>query len=456
MSNYDLIVIGGGPGGYMAAERAGHAGLKVLLIEKRTLGGVCLNEGCIPSKTLLHSAKIFDYTLHGNKYGVITNYLPGKISSYQPELNHRFVIERKNKVVETLVNGVKSLMKTNKVTVIYEEAQIIDGTHVKAGKEVYSGNRLLIASGSVPVLPPIDGLDSALKKGFVLTSREILDLDIVPKHLVVIGGGVVGLEMASYYKAAGSKVTVIEMLPKIAGTLDSEISSLLMKSYQDKGIEFLLDTKVKAFKKESVVHGGGQIKADKVLLSVGRKPLIDGFGLDNLGLVIENGAIKTDSFGQTSLPNVYAVGDVNGKYMLAHAAYREAEVAVAHMLGKSDEMRYDAVPSVIYTSPEVASVGETEDSAKSRGIDAMAVTVPMVYSGRYLAENTATDGICKVVINKKHRNIIGVHLYGSYASEIIISAGMMIEMQMRVEDVQKFIFPHPTVSEMLREAVFRL
>ena len=445
---YDLIVIGGGPGGYMAAERAGHAGLKVLLIEKRALGGVCLNEGCIPSKTLLHSAKVLDYAVHGKDYGVST--------TYRPEIDHKFVVERKNKVVDTLVGGVKALMKANKVTVVYGEASIVDASNVKVDDEVYNGNRLLIATGSVPVVPPIDGVAEGLDKGFVLTSREILDLEKVPKHLVVIGGGVVGLEMASYYNSAGSKVTVIEMLPKIAGAMDAEISDLLMKSYEKKGIEFLLDTKVTAVTKNSVVYDGGSAKADKVLLSIGRKPLIEGFGLENLGHVIEKGAIVTDSVGLTSKPNVYAIGDVNGKYMLAHAAYREAEVAVSHMLGKPDVMRYDAVPSVIYTSPEVASVGETEESAASRGIDFASVTVPMIYSGRYIAENAVTDGICKLLIDKKLRNVIGVHLYGSYASEIIISACMMIEMQMRVEDVQKFIFPHPTVSEMIREAVFRI
>jgi len=444
---YDLIIIGGGPGGYMAAERAGHAGRKVLLIEKQTLGGVCLNEGCIPSKTLLHSAKVYDYALHGKDYGV---------AATNPVLDHKFVIERKNKVVETLVGGVKALMKANKVTVVYGEAFIEDSTHVKVGNEVYCGSRLIIATGSVPVIPPIDGVAEGFEKGFVLTSREMLDLEKVPKNLVVVGGGVVGLEMASYYNSAGSKVTVIEMLPKIAGTMDTGISELLLKSYQIKGVAFLLNTKVTSVTKNSVVYDGGVIKADKVLLSIGRKPLIEGFGLENLGLVIEKGAIKTDSHGLTSLPNVYAVGDVNGKYMLAHAAYREAEVAVSHILGKNDVMRYNAVPSVIYTSPEVAGVGETEESAEASGIDYAAVTVPMVYSGRYIAENAATDGICKVVINKKHRTVIGVHLYGSYASEIILSACIMIEMQMRIEDVQKVIFPHPTVSEIIREAVFRL
>ena len=452
---FDLIVIGGGPGGYMAAERAGHAGLSVLLIEKRALGGVCLNEGCIPSKTLLHSAKVYDYAMHGEDYG---------ISVEKASLDHKFVISRKNKVVETLVNGVKALMKANKVTVVYGEAYIVDKNTVKVNDELYSGNRLIIATGSVPVIPPIDGLSDGLSSGFVLTSREMLDLQEIPEYLTIIGGGVIGLEMASYYNSAGSRVTVVEMLPTIAGAIDTEISTMLMKAYQKKGIEFILGTRVTAvdgdkgtvlLSSSKAEEPSSSIKAGKVLLSIGRKPAITGFGLENTQVVIERGAIKTDLHFVTSVPNIYAVGDVNGKYMLAHAAYREAEVAVNHILGKRDIMRYDAVPSVIYTAPEVACVGETEDTAKAKGIECGTVSVPMAYSGRFIAENRVTDGICKVVIDKQHRNIIGVHMIGSYVSEIVLSACTMIEMQMRIDDVKELVFPHPTVSEIIREAVFR-
>ena len=451
---FDLIIIGGGPGGYMAAERAGHAGLKVLLVEKRALGGVCLNEGCIPSKALLNSAKVLDYAQHGNDYGV---------SISGATLDHKAVIARKNKVVKTLVSGVKALMKTNKVTVVDGEAFIVDKNHVKVGDDVYEGARLMIAAGSVPVVPPIDGVKEGLDSGFVLTSREILDLEKVPESLVVIGGGVVGLEMAAYYNTAGANVTVIEMMPKIAGAMDSEISLLLMKSLESKGIKFLLSSKVTAVDEHrgtillsSESGDSERIAADKVLLSIGRKPLLEGYGLENTDVLIEKGAIKTDLNSLTNIQNIYAVGDVNGKYMLAHVAYREAEVAVNHMLGKRDIMRYDAIPSVIYTSPEVASVGETEETATSKGIDFSSIAVPMLYSGRYVAESTATDGICKVIIEKSSRRVIGVHLYGSYASEIIVSACIMIEMQMRIDDVKEVVFPHPTVSEIVREAVFRL
>jgi len=445
---YDLIVIGGGPGGYMAAERAGHAGRSVLLIEKRALGGVCLNEGCIPSKTLLNSAKLYDYALHGEAYGVTVE---------KAALDHSFVISRKNKVVDTLVGGVKALMKSNKVTVIYGEAKIVDNTHVSVNDEVYSGKRLIIATGSVPVIPSsLQGVTEGINNNFVLTSREMLDITEVPDNLVIIGGGVIGLEMASYYNSAGSKVTVIEMLPKIAGTLDDEIATILMKSYQKKGVDFKLGTRVTAVAPGSVIYDGGQVKADKVLLSIGRRPAVDGFGIENTGVAIDAGKIITDEHCLTSVPNIYAVGDVNGKYMLAHTAYREAVVAVNHILGKRDFMRYDAVPSVIYTSPEAAGVGETESSARQAGIECAVVSVPMAYSGRYLAESAVTDGICKVVVDKKNRNIIGVHMIGSYVSEIIAAACTMIEMQMRVDDAKEIIFPHPTVSEMIREAAFRL
>jgi len=444
---YDIIIIGGGPGGYLAAERAGAAGLSVLLIEKRALGGVCLNEGCVPSKTLLNSAKIFDYAKHGEAYGV---------TATGAKLDHAVVVKRKNKVVDTLVSGIKSLMKANKVTVVMGDAFIEDKNSVRVDGKVYEGKRLIIATGSEAIVPPIDGVADGAKSGMVLTNREILDLTEVPKNLVIVGGGVIGLEMAAYFNSAGSKVTVIEMLDKIAGATDNEISAILMKAYAKRGVEFKLGTRVNAVTKNSVKFDGGEVKADKVLLSIGRKPTIDGFGLENTGVTTNKGAIVTDKNCLTNIPNIYAVGDVNGKYMLAHVAYREAEVAINHILGKRDVMRYDAVPYVIYTAPEVAGVGETEETAKSKGIEYDLANVPMVYSGRYVAENSELDGICKVLIDKKHKNVIGVHMVGSYASEMIVSACMMIELQMRVDDVKKIIFPHPTVSEIMREAIWKL
>ena len=453
--NYDLIVIGGGPGGYLAAERAGHAGLKTLLIEKRFLGGVCLNEGCIPSKALLYSAKIFDYARFSEKYGVTCE---------GATFDHKVAMERKGKVVNTLVSGIKGMLKANKVTVVEGEGRIegrnADGFCVKVGEETYTGDRLLIATGSMPVVPPIKGVKEGIENGFVLTNREILDIDHIPGELVIVGGGVIGLEMASYFNSVGSKVTIIEMLPNIAGATDKEIASILMKNYQKKGIEFKLNAKVVEVKANSVVYElDGQtleVSADKVLLSIGRRAVTQGIGLETIGVELDRGAIKTDRYGKTNIAGVYAAGDVNGIYMLAHTAYREAEVCINNILGKKDIMRYNAIPAVIYTNPEVASVGETEETAKSKGIDYECANLTMKFSGRYVAENEGGDGIIKVLVDKKHRNIIGVHMIGNYASEIILSAGIMIETEMKVDDIKEIVFPHPTVCEVIRESIFQL
>lgn len=452
---YDLIIIGGGPAGYLGAERAGRRGLKTLLIEKRAVGGVCLNEGCIPSKTLLHSAKIYDYARFSEKYGV---------SAENVTFDHKKVIKRKNKVVKTLVSGIKSQLKASKVDLLEGSGTIEgrddEGYLVRVGDHIHTGRRLLIATGSIPAIPPIPGVDEGLKGGYVLTSREILDLESIPESLVIVGGGIIGLEMASYFNSAGSKVTVIEMLDHIAGDTDREISNILMKNYEKKGIIFKLNAKVTEIRPGKVIyeHGGkiNELEADKVLMSVGRRPNIEGLGLEKIGVEIEKGRIKVDETGLTNIPNVYAAGDVNGYFMLAHTAYREAEVCVNNMTGKKDIMRYNAIPSVIYTNPEVACVGETEETAKDKGIDYEVANLSMRYSGRYVAENERGDGICKILIDKEYRKIIGVHMIGNPASEIIYGAALMIEMEMRVEDVQELVFPHPTISEIIREGVFQL
>ena len=452
---YDLIVIGGGPAGYLGAERSGHAGLKTLLFEKRSVGGVCLNEGCIPTKALLYSAKIKDSAEHGEKYGV-------KVSG--ATLDHKAVITRKNKVVKTLVGGVTATLKGNGVTVIKAEAKITgksaDGYIVTDGSEVYTAKKLLIAAGSVPAMPPIPGLKESVDSGYALTSREMLDIESVPANLVVIGGGVIGLEMASYFKSADSNVTVIEMLPTIGGPIDSDIASILLKNLKKKGIDFKLGCTVTGISGKveyKDADGNAQsIAADKVLLSIGRRPMSDDIGLETIGVLAEHGAIVTDNNLQTNLPGVYAAGDVNGKSLLAHTAYREAEVAVTHMLGLKDTMRYNAIEAVIYTSPEVAGVGMTGKQATDAGIDIVEKSITMNYSGRYLAENDRGDGIIKLVVDKKWNKLIGVHMISNYASEIIYGAAMMIEKEMTIDEIKQLVFPHPTVGEALREAIFQL
>ncbi len=455
MEKFDLIILGGGPAGYNAAERAAHRGMKTLLIEERALGGVCLNEGCIPTKTLLYSAKIYDYAKHGADYGVQFG---------SATLDHNFVVTRKNKVVNTLVTGIKGSMKRAGVTVVNSRGEITgktaEGFTVKTADMEFVGTQLLICTGSSAAVPPIAGLRESVASGFAMTNREILDLRELPKHLVVIGGGVIGLEMASYFNSAGCEVTVVEMLPKIAGPTDAEISEILRKNYQSRGVRFLLGAKVTAVSGGEVtceIDGKAErIACDRVLVSVGRRARTEGIGLETIGVRTERGAIITDEYGKTSVPGVYAAGDVNGKSMLAHTAYREGEVCITNMCGGRDRVNYNAIPAVIYTNPEVATVGDTVESAKARSIDAASETLSLRYSGRYVAENEGGDGIVKIVYGKEHRNILGVHMIGTYASEIIYGAAQMVDREERIEDVRRFVFPHPSVCEVIRETLFAI
>lgn len=455
-NRFDIIIIGGGPGGYNAAERAAHGGLKTALFEERALGGVCLNEGCIPTKTLLYSAKILDYANHSEKYGVTVE---------GAKLDHAKVVDRKDRVVKTLVSGVAAKMKNAGVTVINGTAKIKEKTPagfiVECGGEMYEAANLLICTGSEAVIPPIPGLREAYEAGFAVTNREILDIRTLPKKVVVIGGGVIGLEMASYFNSVGCEVSVIEMLDKIAGPTEKEISSILEKNYAKKGVKFILGAKVTSVDKSGHVEyekdgKTERIECDLALISTGRRARTKDIGLEEVGVQLNRGAVVTDETCRTSVPEIWAAGDVNGKIMLAHTAYREGEVAITNILGGHDRVDYRAIPSVIYTNPEVGTVGETVESAKKAGIDAEEVTLSLRYSGRYIAENEGGDGIVKIVYGREHHEILGVHMIGSYASEIIYGAAAMVAKEQRVSDVQKIVFPHPTVCEVIREAMFTI
>ena len=456
---YDLIILGGGPAGYNAAERAAHNGMTVALFEERALGGVCLNEGCIPTKTLLNSAKIYETALHGDAFGVTVQ---------DATIDHAKVVDRKDKVVKTLVSGVGAKMRGAKVKVITATGTITakgpEGFEVSGGDEKLTGKKLLICTGSEAAVPPIPGLREAVADGLATTNREILDLRAVPKKLCVIGGGVIGLEMASYFATIGTEVTVVEMLDKIAGPTDREISAILQKNLEKKGIKFLLGAGVC---KVSGKAGEGKVECkkgdetitldcDTILVSTGRCARTQGIGLEKMGVMMERGAIVTSECGRTSVPGIWAAGDVNGKSMLAHTAYREGEAAVNDMLGIKDRVDYRAIPAVIYTKPEIGTVGETLESAKKAGINAKEETVSLRYSGRYIAEVEGGDGIVKIVTDADHGTIIGVHMIGSYASEIIYGAAIMVAEERRYKDVQKIVFPHPTVCEVIREGMFMI
>lgn len=446
---YDLGIIGAGPAGYVAAERAGQKGLKVVLFDKQYLGGVCLNEGCIPTKTLLYSAKIFDSIKDGSKYGI-------KTDSYSYDFAK--MMQRKNKIVKKLIGGIKAKMKAFSVEVVMSNAVIEEraSDHVKisAGDAVYDCRNIMLATGSESFIPPIKGLE----RDKIYTNREILELTEVPDSLIIIGGGVIGMEFGSFFNSLGTKVSVIEMMPEILPGVDEEISKMLREDYKKRGIEFFLNSKVTEIKGNEVVfENKGQISSlisDKLLLSVGRKPVTQGIGIEKLGIETFKGGVKIDNRCRTNVQNVYAAGDITGFSLLAHTASREGEVVINNLTGHKDIMRYDAVPAVVYTNPEVACVGLTEAEAKKKKIKYKVRTLPMAYAGRFVAENEGKNGICKILVGEKYEEILGVHIIGNPASEMIHGAAMAIESQLRLRDIEETIFPHPTVSEIFRETAF--
>lgn len=450
---YQVAIIGGGPAGYTAAETAGKAGLSVVLFEKQNLGGVCLNEGCIPTKTLLYSAKTYDGACHSSKYAVNV----AEVSFDLPK-----IIARKQKVVRKLVLGVKGKLIAHNVAVVNGEARIIDKNHVQCGEEVYECDNLLLCTGSETFIPPISGVDTVP----YWTHRDALDNKELPTSLAIIGGGVIGMEFASFFNSLGVQVTVIEMLDEILDGMDKELSALLRVEYAKQGIKFMLNTKVVSLAEASSedgqlqmwvnyenADGTGAVPAARLLMSVGRRPVTKGFGLENLSLEkTERGNICVNEQMQTSVPGVYVCGDLTGFSLLAHTAVREAEVAVHSIIGKKDAMSYRAIPGVVYTNPEIAGVGETEESLQKKGIAYRAVKLPMAYSGRFVAENEGMNGVCKLLLGGDD-TVLGAHVLGNPASEIIALASMAIELKLTRDEWKKIVFPHPTVGEIFRETL---
>lgn len=448
---YDLAIIGGGPAGYVAAEKAGAKGLKVILFEKKELGGVCLNEGCIPTKTILYSAKLYENALHAEKYGV---------SATGVTFDFQKIMARKNKVVKKMVLGVAARMKEHNVEIVKGEAIIqsrtSEGIKILAGDSVYVAKNLLISTGSEAFIPKIPGLD--MTNETILTSREILNLKTPPESLIIVGGGVIGMEFASFFNSLGTKVTVIEMLDEILTGMDSELCVMFREIYTKKGVQFNLSSKVTSISGNEIIFekDGKQstVTGEKILLSVGRTPVTNGFGLENIGVELVRKAIKVDDRMRTNIPNVFAAGDVTGFSMLAHTASREGEVVVNNLTGRSDRMRYNAIPAVVYTNPEISGTGLTEEAAREKKIDYKVVTLPLTYSGRFVAENEAGAGLCKVLVGAKNKEVLGVHILGNPSSELIYGACMAIEAEMTLKELEEVVFPHPTVSEIFKETIF--
>lgn len=446
MLTHDLIILGGGPAGYTAAERAARGGLNTLLIEKRALGGVCLNEGCIPTKTLLYSAKIWHLAEDAKKYGIEASadqFLMDKVNA------------RKNKVVRKLVAGIKGKMTNAGVTVVTGEGEILAPTtpqeySVKIGEGTYTAPRLLLASGSETFVPPIPGLDTVE----YWTSREALESKELPKSIAIIGGGVIGMEFAAFYNRVGVEVHVIEMLPEILGGMDSEMGALLRAEYTKLGVKFYLQHKVTSVAPDGVTvefeDNSFVIPTERILLSVGRRPVTE--KLSPLGLEMEGRGVKVDATMRTSLPGVYAAGDVTGYSLLAHTAVREAEVAVDNMLGKNAQMSYRAIPGIIYTQPEVAGVGITEDQLKKEGISYRKHQLPMAFAGRFVAENEMANGACKILIGEDD-TLLGAHMLGNPASELIVVIAVAIERGIKAHELASVVFPHPTVGEIIKETI---
>lgn len=453
MTAFDVIVIGAGPGGYLAAERAGQSGRKALLIEKQHIGGTCLNEGCIPTKTLLRSAKLLHAAENGKPYAVTCE---------GASIDHAAVVERKREVTASLVAGVKAGLRAARVKTV-EAAAVIkgrdaDGFTVEAAGETYKSKYLILATGSHPIVPNIEGLKEGLADGFVLTSTELLEIGELPASLCVVGGGVIGLEMATYFAMAGSKVEIVEAASKIAGSLDAEATAVLQKSCEELGMNFRLNTRAVSFRNGKVtVECGGkreELECEKALLCIGRAANLEGYGLETLHVPTAKGAITVDDHCMTGVPGVYAIGDCNGQGMLAHVAYRQAEVAVNHINGKDDPMRWAVVPSLVHTEPEAAFVGQTVEEAKANGMDAVGVKLSMNYSGLYLAENVNGQGIMKATFDRKKRTMIGATIVGGPAAELITICSMMIDNELSVDRMKSYVFPHPTCAEIIREAIF--
>lgn len=447
MSDYDLAIIGGGPAGYVAAERAGHRGLRVLLAEHDHLGGVCLNRGCVPSKTMLHSAKLYQYATHGDVYGIKAENVQFDFGPLQA---------RKTKIIDQLRKGIGQLMKKSKVDVRQAPARLAPDGGVIVDGETIAANNILIATGSSPAKPPIPGADLP----GVVDSTGILECREAPKQLVIIGGGVIGCEFACFFGSIGVPVTVIEMLPEICPAVDAELARMLRRELAKKNVTFHLNAKVEAITADAVkfsVNGETQtVERDLVLMATGRTPNVADLGLEASGVDHDRRGIRIDDRCATNVPGIWAAGDVTGRVWLAHAASRMGEVVVNNLTGTSDHMRYHAVPGVVYTTPEIATAGWTEEAARAQGWPVKTAKWPMTANGRYLAEHEDERGVVKVVIREDTRALVGVHLLGAACSEMIYGAASMIEMEMRVDEIKDLVFPHPTVSEVIRDAIWSL
>ena len=444
-----ITVIGGGPGGYVAAIRAAQLGAEVTLIEKSHIGGTCLNEGCIPTKALLHSAEIYEEAKNGESAGVIA----------EPKLDFTKVMENKGAVVDRLVGGVKTLLRANGVKVIEGEASFVDKTKVKVvtkdGEQEVTSDKFIIAVGSVPAVVPIEGINSPQ----CIDSTGALSLETLPKSMAVIGGGVIGVEMATAYSAFGTKVTIIEMLPRLLMNIDADAVGIIAKSLEEKGVDIMTSTKVVSVADKGAtavvkVEKDGkelEVEAEKVLVCIGRKSATASLNLEAAGIEAERGIIKVNDHMETNVRNIYAIGDCTGGVMLAHVASMQGEAAAENAMGL--DSRYDGKtnPACVYTSPETASVGYTEEAAKKEGISYTVGMFDLGGNGKSIIMNGG-KGFVKIIAHSRSKKILGMQIIGPRATDLIAEGALAISVNAGIEDIIKTIHAHPTVSEAVREA----
>lgn len=442
--NYFLAIIGGGPAGYTAAEKASKAGKDVVLFEQNAVGGTCLNVGCIPTKSLLYGAKQYYNATHAQKYGVAAENVSFDFAAMQ---------KRKTIVVRKLVAGIKQRLNNEHCTLVTGSAKVISRqdsvVSIECNGETYEAENLMICTGSTNFVPPIPGIKD---NEHVWDSTDALAAVELPKSIIIVGGGVIGMEFATLYHELGVPVTIIEALPSILPNLDPEVVNVLAEKYRKAGINILTSTKVESIAGGKVTANGVEYEAEKILVSVGRRANLQ--GLEALSdLEFNRGAIVVDDFCKTNLPNVFACGDVTGKIMLAHVASRQAEVAVGRLLKQIPLQRiaYNAIPSVVYTNPEIASVGLTEAQAAELNLETEVRRLPMTFSGRFMAENEGETGLCKMIVDAKKQTVLGVHMIGNPCSEFVAAASFAVRNGYTTAEMEQVVFPHPTVSEILHE-----
>jgi len=446
-----IAVIGGGPAGYVAALRASQLGAEVTLVEKDELGGTCLNRGCIPTKALLKSMEVYRMIKKAGEFGITCG---------EPVLDYKKAVDRKNTIVVQLISGVKHLLRSSNVKLIQGSAQFIDPhtliVKTARGEHSITADKFIIATGSRPAILPIAGIE---RKG-VLTSDEALTIQKPPQSMVIIGGGVIGVEFATIFASAGTKVTIIEMMPRLIPSVDEEIANYLLQSFLKQGISVYLSSKVQAIKdggKDKIVEftdekgRPSQISGEKVLISVGRKANIEGVGLEEIGVKTEKGSIKVNKFMQTNLSHIYAAGDVTGGVQLAHVAFEEGKVASQNCMDKRVEINCRVVPNCIFTYPEVASVGMTEKQAIQLGYSIKIGRFPFIANGKALTINES-HGLVKIIADTRYDEVLGVHILGPHASDLIHEVALAIKLKATLEEIATTIHAHPTLAEAVQEA----